>query len=445
MSIILSLIAAVLLGGGYYLAATTTLQTIGIRFFPVILMTIVGTYFFYTQLSVFLLKLVKRNKYFYWKQTRLVTISDLAYRMKDNARMFFLVTIASAVAFCAIGALSAFGGFKKVYEEKAQFPVVYQSAEKNPQEAKHLQAIEQDFKKQKFPFTKIKTTIVEQTDMKTKQPVELIRLSDYNQFAKTAKQETLSLKGTQVYKLETTMYNPVKSKNPPSIHLKESDVAIKPVKTIRNNVITSGIIGYEVYVISDSLFSQIKNPLNHVRYYTENWLATKDIGMAIYGSKNGIYTDSYSSTAEFAYTSNGYDYNMMAGMYKTMLFVALLVGCVFFIAAGSFLYLRLYTDLDYDKRQYSTIAKVGLTEKELNKIITPQLLLLFFIPLAIAFVHSVFAFIALQSMFEFSISKETAVVLLGFGAVQVLYFLLSRFRYLTHIKKEAVTASFFIQ
>jgi putative ABC transport system permease protein len=193
-----------------------------------------------------------------------------------------------------------------------------------------------------------------------------------------------------------------------------------------------------VYVISDPLFSQIKNPLNHVRYYgyyTENWLATKDIGMAIYGSKNGIYTGSYSSTPEFAYTSNGYDYNMMADTYKTMLFVALLVGCVFFIAAGSFLYFRLYTDLDYDKRQYSTIAKVGLTEKELNKIITPQLLLLFFIPLAIAFVHCVFAFIALQSMFEFSILKETAVVLLGFGAVQVLYFLLIRSRYLTHIKK----------
>ncbi|MCM3769292.1 MULTISPECIES: ABC transporter permease [Priestia] len=438
VSIILSLIAAVLLGGGYYLAATTTLQTIGIRFFPVILMTIVGTYFFYTQLSVFLLKLVKRNKYFYWKQTRLVTISDLAYRIKDNARMFFLVTIVSAVAFCAIGALSAFGGFKKVYEENASFPVSYQSAEKNPQEAKHLQAIEQDFKKQKLPFTKVKTTIIEQTDTKTKQPVELIKLSDYNQFAKTAKQETLSLKGTQAYKLETTMYNPVKSKVPASIHLKESDFSIKPVKTIRNNVISSGIIGYEVYVVSDSLFSQIKNPSNPVRYYgyyTEDWLATKDIGTAIYGSKNGIYTGSYSSTPEFAYNSNGYEYNMMAETYKTMLFVALLVGCVFFIAAGSFLYFRLYTDLDYDKRQYSTIAKVGLTEKELNKIITPQLLLLFFIPLVVAFVHSVFAFIALQSMFEFSILKETAVVLLGFGAVQVLYFLLIRSRYLTHIKK----------
>ena len=136
---------------------------------------------------------------------------------------------------------------------------------------------------------------------------------------------------------------------------------------------------------------------------------------------------------------------MMTETYKTMLFVALLVGCVFFVAAGSFLYFRLYTDLDYDKRQYSTIAKVGLTEKELNKIITPQLLLLFFIPLVIAFVHSVFAFIALQSMFEFSILKETAVVLLAFGAVQVLYFSLIRSRYLSRIKKEAVTASFSIQ
>jgi putative ABC transport system permease protein len=438
VSVILSLIAAVLLGGGYYLAATTTLQTIGIRFFPVIIMTIVGTYFFYTQLSVFLLKLVKRNKYFYWKQTRLVTISDLAYRMKDNARMFFLVTIVSAVAFCAIGALSAFGGFKKVYEEKAQFPVFYQSAEKNPQEEKHLQAIEQDFRKEHLPFTKIQTTVVAQTDKKTKHSVELMKLSDYNKLAKTVHEPTLFLKGNQAYKVETVMYNPTPHKLPTSIDLAESGFSIKPVKNIKNNLISSGIIGYNVYVLSDSLFNQIKNPLHPVHYYsyyTEDWMATKEIGKEIYGSKNGIYTGSYSSTPKFSYTSNGYDYTMMTETYKTMLFVALLVGCVFFVAAGSFLYFRLYTDLDYDKRQYSTIAKVGLTEKELNKIITPQLLLLFFIPLVIAFVHSVFAFIALQSMFEFSILKETAVVLLAFGAVQVLYFLLIRSRYLSHIKK----------
>lgn len=86
-------------------------------------MTIVGTYFFYTQLSVFLLKMFKKNKRFYWNHTRLITISDLAYRMKDNARMFFMVTIVSTVAFCAIGTLSAMGGSKNYSTNVLKFPL----------------------------------------------------------------------------------------------------------------------------------------------------------------------------------------------------------------------------------------------------------------------------------------------------------------------------------
>jgi putative ABC transport system permease protein len=64
----LSILAAVLLIIGYYLAATTTLQTMFIRILPVITMTIIGTYFFYTQLSVFLTKLLQKKRSLFWKK-----------------------------------------------------------------------------------------------------------------------------------------------------------------------------------------------------------------------------------------------------------------------------------------------------------------------------------------------------------------------------------------
>ena len=128
-------------------------------------------------------------------------------------------------------------------------------------------------------------------------------------------------------------------------------------------------------------------------------------------------------------------YKVQMNMFRMMLFVALLVGAVFFIAAGSFLYFRLYADLDYDRRQYLTITKVGLTDKELNKIVTRQLSLLFFVPIVVAFVHSAFAFMALQSFYQLSIATEVIIVLAGFLVAQLMYFLMIRYRYLRNLRK----------
>ena len=140
----------------------------------------------------------------------------------------------------------------------------------------------------------------------------------------------------------------------------------------------------------------------------------------------------------YSMTVSGTLYEIQMGMYKMMLFVALLIGAVFFIAAGSFLYFRLYADLDYDCRQYLTIAKVGLTDRELNKIVTQQLALLFFVPIVVAFVHSGFAFMALQSFYKLSIAKDMIIVLAGFFLAQFIYFFLIRYRYLRNLKRSLI-------
>ncbi len=46
---------------------------------------------------------------------------------------------------------------------------------------------------------------------------------------------------------------------------------------------------------------------------------------------------------------------------------SVLVGIVFFTFAASFIYFRLYTDLDRDQQQYKMISKMGLSKQELKK------------------------------------------------------------------------------
>ena len=65
--------------------------------------------------------------------------------MRDNARMFFIVTIISTVAFSAIGTLVGFASMTKgIMEQPIAFH--YQSKQGNENEAKHVQFIRQTLK-----------------------------------------------------------------------------------------------------------------------------------------------------------------------------------------------------------------------------------------------------------------------------------------------------------
>src|SRR5699024_9374957 len=107
-SVLLSVLAAVLLAGGYTVALSVEGEAVVFAMIPVTTVVIIGTYFLFTQLSVFLIHRLKKRKGLFWKKTNLVLFSDLANRMKDNARTFFFVAIVSTVAFTAIGSLVGF-------------------------------------------------------------------------------------------------------------------------------------------------------------------------------------------------------------------------------------------------------------------------------------------------------------------------------------------------
>src|SRR5699024_3508914 len=54
---------------------------------------------------------LKQSKRIFWRKTNMVLLSDLSFRMKDNARTFFMVAIISTVAFSAIGSLYGFQSY----------------------------------------------------------------------------------------------------------------------------------------------------------------------------------------------------------------------------------------------------------------------------------------------------------------------------------------------
>ena len=83
---VLAVLGAVLLGAGYYLALTVQdpLSAL-LLFFVAVVLVILGTYLLFLTGITALLKLLKKNKRFYYKLSHFTAVSGMLYRMKQNA------------------------------------------------------------------------------------------------------------------------------------------------------------------------------------------------------------------------------------------------------------------------------------------------------------------------------------------------------------------------
>ncbi|MCJ7840143.1 ABC transporter permease [Lederbergia sp. NSJ-179] len=437
-SIILSILAALLLAVGYTIALVVHELQVVIAMIPVTILVIIGTYFLFTQLSVFTINRLKKRKSIFWKKTNLVLLSDLAYRMKDNARAFFFVAIVSTVAFSAIGTLVGFRYmFTASLTEGRPFAFEYVSNQGNQEENKHIQLIEKELTSTNYKKASItiKHVSVETPDGES---VEwgIVSQSEYNHLAEIAgqmdKEVTLQENETILLYFQNALAERPDMQEKISYQIGGQTVQQKAIQSMN-------LIGTQedYLVVNDEVYKQIKDftAQTYYGFYLKDWKDTVDIGKNILKTMGLEQTGGYSPDGQFRFSSLGYDWNNMNQGFGAILFIGLFIGAVFFVAAGSFLYFRLYADLGDEKQKFSAIGKIGLTDKELSKILTIQLALLFFVPIIVAVIHGAVALTALQHMFNFNLFKSSAAVLGTFTAIQLIYFLFIRFNYIRKIKE----------
>ncbi|KRG14910.1 hypothetical protein ACA30_09605 [Virgibacillus soli] len=436
-SIILSILAALLLAVGYAIALVVREMQVVVALVPVTILVTIGTYFLFTQLSVFTINRLKQRKSIFWKKTNLVLFSDLAYRMKDNARAFFFVAIVSTVAFAAIGSLVGFRYmFTTSLTEDRPFALEYTSIAGNEHENEHIQLIES--KLDSFQYEKaavhVKKVAIPSLATEYVPLIGLISESEFNQLAKTAGQanQQVQLKDQQAIFLYYQSSIGEKAAHEEKRTLEFADKELNQVAAQGANLMGT----YDDYLIVDDQFYNAIDEFEPEAYYgfqAQDWKETAKIGEDLLKAMGVEDTGGYNE--HFHFSSLGYDWNGINQGFGAVLFIGLFIGVVFFVAAGSFLYFRLYADLEDEKQKFSMIGKLGLTDRELSKILTVQLALLFFVPILVAVIHGAVALTALQHMFDFNLFKSSAAVLGTFAIVQIGYFLFIRFNYIRKIKE----------
>jgi putative ABC transport system permease protein len=118
------------------------------------------------------------------------------------------------------------------------------------------------------------------------------------------------------------------------------------------------------------------------------------------------------------------------------MFIGIFVSLLFFIAAGSLIYFKLFTELQEDKAQFQALHRIGMTDQEMRKIMTRQIGLIFFVPFVVGAVHALFAFKMLQNMKIFGDVWAYGGIVIGiFFVMQLIYFFITRQTYVRQIVK----------
>lgn len=436
----------ILLGLSYALA-TLTSNSIVIRLFILLPpLATIGTYYFFTDTAPLFLQKLRSSRRVYWRKSRLLSISSGIIRLRENARMFFIVTIVSTIAFMSVGTLASLTSFASQYRAMNPLGLVYSSEPANEQEEKHVAQLIHELKEEDIAYSLTRFKVVQEISSFSNSIVNILSLEQVNQLANDLDHLSIHLnEGEALFLPPTNSSFKNLDERIVETELGDSRVKVKidgaypyqlfPAYSIGTNVIILNNMDYRRVLLNASGKDA---GFTYYAFHIPEWQETKDIGLSISDQVAESFLTETKDVLPYAFDNPGHSYSIIRMTFSLLLFIGLLLAGVFFLATGSFIYFQLYTTLAQDRKRFDVLRRLGLTDHELKKIINRQLIPQFFFPWGVAFLHSSFAFLSLQviwdALAEISIVKELALVLIGFTIMQLMYFYLIRWRYLVHIR-----------
>ncbi|MBD8033890.1 MULTISPECIES: FtsX-like permease family protein [Solibacillus] len=444
-----AILGIVLILCGYSLALITTKSSIFTYTLLIPIFVTFGTYYFFTDTTLFIIDSLKNRKLFYWKRARMLAIAEQVHILRVNSRMFFIVTLVSTLAFLTVGVLSAMSSYTSQYDKLNPIGLIYKGEMDNPFETAHILSIIDELEDSGISYQMTRFTVVRQTSTYTSNPVEVFRETDINHLLFSYKYPLVSLTSGEA------MFIPYSEDSIETLEekvvetvLKENNINLTIDSVYPKMFFPTAIISSNAIIISDEDFTRLVHdfemtPVVEPGYHLftfdiPNWTETDKIGLGIQQMVARDYILNSEYTLPFYFENAGLNYSYILATYSLLTLVGILVVAVFLLASGSFVYFKIYANLDREKKQFDMLIKVGLSDKELKRLITRNLVIQFFLPWGLAFIHSAFAFYVVQTVLNdvmnLSIVKEVVFSFTLFAIIQVVYFYLIRWRYLSHVR-----------
>lgn len=409
-NIISMILAIILIGYGYYTALSINggiFQALP-KFLPASIAVIIGTYFFFRSLVIWILKLFRKNKKIYYKGTNMTFIGELIKRSKESAMALSSITIISSLFLLSFVVMSAmFVGKNDLLDRIApsDFLIQYQENDKESEKyGKNL--LEKNIDKEKIKnlgeFRRKglvvsekspgKFSIIEDDDLRKTimdDKTKIISLTDIKSF-NMANKTNISLKKDEAIVFDS------KAKKYGKISLENQNLKVK--ENVKN---TS-------YVLMDpttSLFHNILVVVDDMDEFSKNISDGKNI--KTFPSVSGIYFDLKDKSqknidnmdkklneniSDNILVKNSIENRMEFDKIHTGAYIVVtILALVFLISTIIVIYYKQAAEGLEDGRNINILQKVGMSNKEIKKSVKKQNYFTFFGPLIISIIHILIA------------------------------------------------------
>jgi len=409
---LLAVIGAICLGIGYYIALTTkSPMTAMSMFFFAVIMVIIGTYALFISGSIYILKLLRKNKKYYYQTKHFTTVSGMIYRMKQNSAGLANICILATVVLVMLSTtVSMYIGMENILRTRYERNVIVsgqsmtqaqiQKADKiieevtgkmgiKPKDTIHYSSIDLYMQRKGSDFI-----VYDEGDnaltIADISGLTVLSLGEYNKIM--GENKTLSQGEVLLY----TIKGEIKENN---LKIGYKSFSIKErLKDLNISKRDSSILteGYCIVVYDENIQSQLL-PMGKNRKLIEG--LSYNYGFDVQGdsSTQVALSTAIGSALEKA-GLNVRSECAEAGrkdfyaIYGGLLFLGLFLGILFIMATVLIIYYKQISEGYDDKERFEIMQKVGMSREEVKKSIQSQVLTVFFLPLVLAGIHVAFSF-----------------------------------------------------
>ena len=457
----------------YYISITTKniFAVLGLFFIAVVLVMI-GTYLLFTSGSITFLKVLKANKNYYYQTRHFISVSSMMYRMKKNAIGLANICILSTMILVLLSTtISLWFGLDDILRTrypkefsieqslKINDTILYEESLQNlNEEVKNIVAKQGLSMKEVETYTGLKFSALKEnnkfyidTESQSVEDVSriyslyFVLLEDYN--------ATMGVNDS-LEENEILVCTNDKGEKEEELNLLEQTFSVKQyVKdvpfgrkdyfsdkyylVVLPNPKTLQSIAKKQKKLYGKAASSIKN---YISFETNG---TKEENLALNDKLKEEVNGASGENQNCYIESRAGSYKNAVSLYGGFLFIGVFLSILFVMATILIIYYKQITEGYEDKKRFEIMQKVGMSQHEIKGAIQSQILTVFFLPLLMAGVHTVFAFpIIYRILMMFNLYNKGLFILctiacfVAFAVIYSIVYMLTAKTYYSIVKRD---------
>lgn len=450
---VLAVLGVILLGAGYYIAVTVKNPiTAFMLFFAAVVLVILGTYLLFTAGSIALLKLLRKNKNYYYKTKHFISISSMLYRMKRNAVGLANICILSTMVLVMVSAtMFMYMGSNEMLRIRYPAEFVMTASMDDPGTSQAVSMLDDAISKEglsgkdaiTYRDLSLNAFYDENTGGFTTDPdiyqsssavnmldristFVFIPLEDYNRC--TGSHMKLASDSDVLVYYTGSSWNLAPESDTMTINGRQFDIRRELDSMISNGNVTASINGGCFVIVKDiSVIEKILETSSELsgddqsfisfNYMTDIKGDAKENSDAIsrayddaLAAISDLDADSSTDQNVSGYTDGGISESATApgstislqcrsvesvsytSEFTGLFFIGIFLGLLFLMATVLIMYYKQLTEGYEDRKRFEILQNVGMSHTEVRRSINSQVLIVFFLPLVMAGIHVAFDF-----------------------------------------------------